>query len=104
MARRTSAHFELVLVIPRRFIVYAGPLGMREQLSFSDEPIGGVALPLSREFKSITYLKDEGGTESYQLFAFNLDTQQETRLSSGSGRYTGLAYSPSGSVHQLYLD
>ncbi len=72
------------------------PLGMREQLSFAEEPIGGVALPRKREFSTITYLKDEGGTESYQLFGFNLKTKRETRISDGTGRYTGLAYSPSG--------
>lgn len=72
------------------------PLGMREQLTFSLEPIGGAQVRPQMPTELI-YGRDVGGSESYQLFQMNLETRESTMLSDGHSRYTGLSYSPSGS-------
>ena len=43
------------------------PMGMREQLTFADEPVSGVLVPDRKEVQSFLYLQDVGGTEYYQI-------------------------------------
>lgn len=72
----------------------ATPLGMRQQLTFADEPIGGVAVPRQSAVDSFVYLKDVGGSESYTIFRFDIGSKTETQLSSSDGRHTGVSYNP----------
>lgn len=72
------------------------PLGMREQLTFSLEPIGGASVRPVPQPNEIIYGRDVGGSESYQLFQMDLASRKSTMLSDGRSRYTGLSYSPSG--------
>ena len=73
------------------------PLGMREQLTFADEPVSGVVVPDLKDVQTFLYLQDVGGTESYQIYEYDLATAKETLISSGDGRYTGVSYSPDSS-------
>ena len=72
------------------------PLGMREQLTFAKEPIGGALLPRVEDADQLIYLKDAGGSESYQLFHMNLETRDTQLLSDGKSRYTGVSYNNAG--------
>ena len=45
---------------------------MREQLTFADEPVSGVLVPDRKEVHSFLYLQDVGGTESYQIYEYDL--------------------------------
>ncbi len=73
------------------------PMGMREQLTFTDEPVSGVVVPDLPQVQSILFLQDVGGTESYQIYDFNLATGKQHMISSGEGRYTGVSFSPDNS-------
>lgn len=73
------------------------PLGMREQITFAQEPIGGALLPPLDEAKQLIYLKDAGGSESYQIFHMDLETREAKLLSDGKSRYTGVSFNDSGS-------
>lgn len=72
------------------------PLGMREQITFAGEPIGGALIPPLEEPKQIIYSKDVGGSESYQLFLMDLESRTSELLSDGKSRYTGVSFSHSG--------
>ena len=73
------------------------PMGMREQLTFADEPVSGVVVPDLKDVKSFLYLQDVGGTESYQIYDYDLATGKQQLISSGAGRYTGISFSPDSS-------
>ncbi len=73
------------------------PLGMREQITFANEPIGGALVPPLAEPKQIIFSKDVGGSESYQLFLMHLDSRKSELLTDGKSRYTGVSFSHSGS-------
>lgn len=73
------------------------PLGMREQVTFANEPIGGALVPPIVDPNQIIYSKDIGGSESYQLFLMNLDSRSSELLTDGKSRYTGVSFSHSGS-------
>lgn len=73
------------------------PMGMREQLTFADEPVSGVVVPDLPEVQSFLFLQDVGGTESYQIYEYDLDTGKQRMISTGEGRYTGVSFSPDSS-------
>ena len=73
------------------------PMGMREQLTFADEPVSGVLVPDVREVQSFLFLQDVGGTESYQIYEYDLSNGKQTMITSGDGRYTGVSFSPDSS-------
>lgn len=73
------------------------PMGMREQLTFADEPVSGVLVPDRKEVHSFLFLQDVGGTESYQIYEYDLASGKQTMITNGDGRYTGLSYSPDSS-------
>ncbi|MCY4095350.1 MAG: prolyl oligopeptidase family serine peptidase, partial [Gammaproteobacteria bacterium] len=74
----------------------SSPLGMREQITFAQEPIGGALVPSLAAPKRFIYSKDVGGSESYQLFLMDLVSRSSELLTDGSSRYTGVSFSPSG--------
>lgn len=59
----------------------AAPLGMREQLTFSPEPVS--ELVTSPHHNRFVYLKDQRGDEFWQLHLHDLSTGQSTRLTAG---------------------
>ena len=77
----------------------AAPLGMRRQLTFFGEPVGGaVARPESGD--GFVFLKDVGGSEFYQLFwqpwRRGGGGDSPRLLTDGKSRYIAPSWSPSG--------
>ncbi|HET9482777.1 MAG TPA: prolyl oligopeptidase family serine peptidase, partial [Xanthomonadales bacterium] len=59
----------------------AAPLAMREQLTFFDEPVAGVApLPDAAGF---VFGRDVGGSEFWQLYRFGVDDRSVARITDG---------------------
>jgi dipeptidyl aminopeptidase/acylaminoacyl peptidase len=59
-------------------------LGMREQLTFYNEPIGFAAVaPAASKLDGFVFGKDEGGNEFSQLYWFDLQTRAVTRITDG---------------------
>lgn len=63
------------------------PMGMREQLTFFDEPIMGVGDYVNGE--SFTIRMDTGGNEFFQLYRFDPASGDHTLLTDGKSRNTG---------------
>ncbi|MCY7355300.1 MAG: S9 family peptidase [Lysobacter sp.] len=60
------------------------PLGMREQLMFYPEPLGGLTLaPATSSRNGFVFGKDVGGNEFSQLYWFDLATREVTLLTDG---------------------
>ncbi|HEU4813093.1 MAG TPA: alpha/beta fold hydrolase [Xanthomonadaceae bacterium] len=60
------------------------PMGMREQLTFYPEPVGGVtAAPAASGNEGFVFAKDTGGDEFSQLSWFDLDSRETTLLTDG---------------------
>ncbi|MEO1309687.1 MAG: prolyl oligopeptidase family serine peptidase [Pseudomonadota bacterium] len=71
------------------------PMGARRQITFYDEPLGGVS-PSPTDADFFAFTRDEGGDENYQVFIFNRATGAATRISDGQGRKGGAVWSPEG--------
>jgi dipeptidyl aminopeptidase/acylaminoacyl peptidase len=64
------------------------PLGMREQITFFDEPISGATYePTKGEY--IVYSRDAGGNEFGQLYKLDLKTLESTLLTDGGRSQNG---------------
>ena len=74
------------------------PLGMREQLTFYPEPVGGIAAaPAKAQANGFVFGKDKGGDEFSQLYWFDLGTRETTMLTDGKRSQNGGAlFSPDG--------
>ena len=72
------------------------PLGMRRQLSFFPEPVGGAAVRPAGDEPGFVFLKDVGGSEFYQLFWQEAVGGPARLLSDGRSRYIAPRWSPSG--------
>ena len=72
------------------------PLGMRRQVTFYDEPVRSAAVNPHESEPGFVFLKDVGGSESYQLFWRPSDGGAAELLSDGRSRYTGVSWSQSG--------
>jgi dipeptidyl aminopeptidase/acylaminoacyl peptidase len=60
------------------------PLGMREQLTFYSEPVGGISpAPAKAVQEGFVFSKDKGGDEFSQLYWFDDATRQVTLLTDG---------------------
>ncbi len=73
-------------------------LGMREQLTFFNEPIGFAAIaPLASTLDGFVFGKDEGGNEFSQLYWFDLKTRAITRITDGKrSQNSNPVWSPDG--------
>ena len=66
------------------------PLGMREQLTFYPEPVGGIAVvPAQSPRKGFVFAKDRGGDEFSQLYWFDLGSREVSLLSDGKRSQNG---------------
>jgi dipeptidyl aminopeptidase/acylaminoacyl peptidase len=74
----------------------AMPLGMREQLTFSREPVTSARSPQSAVAPGFVFLRDSGGNEMTQVFYYDLNTRAVRMLSDGKGLYGGLSWSHDG--------
>lgn len=72
------------------------PGGARHQLTFFDEPVGGVAdRPNHAE---LVFSMDEGGSEFYQLYTFDVATAEHRLLTDGRSRNSNPVWSADGSL------
>src|SRR4030095_2340997 len=74
------------------------PMGMREQLTFYSEPVGGLTLaPAASRRNGFGVAKDVGGNEFSQLYWFDLGTRNVTLLTDGKrSQNNGALFSPDG--------
>ncbi len=63
----------------------AMPGGARTQVTFSREPSGSAAF-VPGGSRSLTYMRDVGGNEQFQLFRLDLASARTTRLTDGKSR------------------
>lgn len=72
------------------------PLGMRRQVTYFAEPVGGARVNPDPARDGFVYLRDVGGSEFYQLFWYDNASGESTLLTDGKSRYRGVSFSPSG--------
>ncbi|MDO5505098.1 MAG: S9 family peptidase [Pseudoxanthomonas suwonensis] len=66
------------------------PLGMREQITFHAEPLGGISIPPTAAGRNgFVYSRDVGGNEFSQLYWFDLDRREDTLLTNGGRSQNG---------------
>ena len=68
--------------------------GARHQLTFRDEPVGGVDRRPGHD--EVVYVMDEGGGEFYQLYLFDPATAEHRLLTDGESRNGAAEWSPDG--------
>jgi dipeptidyl aminopeptidase/acylaminoacyl peptidase len=72
------------------------PMGMRRQLTFYAEPVGGGSYPEAANASGFLFAKDTGGDENYQLYLYQDATGEDVRLSEPGTRSTDGTWSPDG--------
>lgn len=71
------------------------PGGARRQVTFFSEPVAGGRIQ-PRDGKYIVFSQDQGGSEFYQLYRFDLADARVTLLTDGKSRNSGGHFSPDG--------
>jgi dipeptidyl aminopeptidase/acylaminoacyl peptidase len=72
------------------------PMGDRRQITFFDEPIGSGRWSPTGARKGITYTRDVGGDENYQVEYLDLSNPVPVRLTDGRGRAGDVGWSADG--------
>lgn len=62
------------------------PLGIRQQLTFFEEPVRTASISTSAAIDGLVFLKDRGGDENHQLYFLELQTGAHRLLSDGESR------------------
>ena len=65
------------------------------QITFGKEPVRSAELNPVND-RSMIFLRDEGGSERYQVFHYDLGTGKTLRITDGKNRHTGVRWSPKG--------
>ena len=71
------------------------PLGMREQLTFGEEPVSDARFVPGHP-RTVLFLRDVGGGELFQLYALDRRTGRTELLTDGKSRHEALVVSPDG--------
>ena len=71
-------------------------LGMREQLTFSREPVSVARSPQSAVAPGFVFLRDAGGNEMSQVYWYDTATRAVRMISDGKGLHGDLAWSHDG--------
>jgi dipeptidyl aminopeptidase/acylaminoacyl peptidase len=79
----------------RQLHVVASPLGMREQITFGDEPVGAARFQPG-DPRVVWYLQDRGGGEAYQLFRLDRRTGRAELVTDGKSRHESLVLAHDG--------
>ncbi len=79
----------------------AAPLGSREQLTYSTEPVTKAAAPQTGD-ASFAFLMDHGGDENAQVYLYSLADRSVRTLTSGSARHGDLVWSKDGKHVAFY--
>jgi dipeptidyl aminopeptidase/acylaminoacyl peptidase len=72
------------------------PLGSREQLTFSREPVSVARAPQVPNAAAFVFFRDQGGDENSQLYAYDLATRMTKLLTDGRSRHTSAVWSHDG--------
>jgi len=81
----------------------ACPGGDRRQLTFFPEPISSASVCPDRALHDgFLYLKDQGGSEKYQIYYFDQQTGASVLLTDGVSRNGGVSWSNSGTHFAYY--
>ena len=72
------------------------PLGMRQQLTYHQEPVSTVHTRPGRN--QIIFQKDIGGNEQYQIYLYDLTSGEETLLTDPDIRNDDIVISPDGNT------
>ncbi|HEX4955899.1 MAG TPA: prolyl oligopeptidase family serine peptidase [Thermoanaerobaculia bacterium] len=73
------------------------PGAARYQLTFFDEPVGG-GLYRPGQPEQLAFLRDEGGTEQFQVYLFDRRDGRIRRATDGTSRHESPSWSPDGAV------
>ena len=73
----------------------AAPLGMREQLTFGKEPVAKAAW-LPGDSRTVFFVQDTGGGESFQLYRLDTRTGRRQLLTDGKSRHETFSVSADG--------
>ena len=68
------------------------PLGARRQLTFENEPIDDAIVSGLGDGESFLFTMDAGGSKSHQIYHFDFDTGDITRLSDGESSYKEIQF------------
>ncbi len=74
------------------------PLGLRRQLTFFPEPVGGGTYRPGGGARTILYGKDRGGDENFQLYLMDEREGASTMITDGTSRNGGGTFSEDGSL------
>ncbi len=74
------------------------PLGLRRQLTFFPEPVGGGTYRPDKGPRTILYGKDRGGDENFQLYLMDEREGVSTMVTDGKTRNTSGTFSEDGSL------
>jgi dipeptidyl aminopeptidase/acylaminoacyl peptidase len=80
----------------------AAPLGMREQLTYSSEPITVAAVPQLASADGFAFLRDRGGDENSQLYYFHLPDRSVRLLTDGKSMHGSPVWSRDGKHLAFY--
>ncbi|MGB3852267.1 MAG: hypothetical protein WA958_20050, partial [Tunicatimonas sp.] len=72
------------------------PMGMRQQITFFDEPVGDGSYCPGADYSGFLFTKDEGGNEFAQLFWYDSETGRTRMLSDGESRNSNGTWSNQG--------
>jgi len=72
------------------------PLGAREQLTFSKEPVTVARAPQSAVVPGFAFLRDQGGNENAQVYWYDINSRAVRMLTGGKGVNGGLVWSHDG--------
>ena len=72
------------------------PGGVRQQITFFNEPVRGGSVCPTNAHSGFLYTRDVGGTENHQIYFYNLDDGSSKRLTDGDSRNGGALWSNSG--------
>jgi dipeptidyl aminopeptidase/acylaminoacyl peptidase len=74
------------------------PMGIRRQLTFFSEPVGGGTYRPDNGARTILYGKDRGGDENFQLYLMDEREGASTMFTDGTSRNGGGTFSDDGSL------
>ena len=78
------------------------PGGAREQVTFFDEPVRGATISPNAGINGFFFARDNGGSEFFQLFFYDLGTRRYRMVSDGKARNGSPAWSPDGKRFTYY--
>jgi dipeptidyl aminopeptidase/acylaminoacyl peptidase len=74
----------------------AAPGAARRQITFFEEPVGGLSVDRRKGRQGFTFTRDIGGGEFYQIYYFDQNTGTATLLTDGKSRNSGASWTKAG--------